>query len=176
MISDKDILQAIRRDADGGFRLLMRTYMEPVYWHVRRMVVGHEDAQDVTQETFVRAFRFLHSFSGDSSLKTWLLSIATNEALRWLGRRANVVTLSLDDTTAQLVAADTQIEGDTIEARLQRAILRLPAKQQLAFNLRYYDEMSYDDIATVLQSSSNAAKTNYHLAKEKIIQYMNQND
>ena len=176
MISDKDILQAIRRDADGGFRLLMRTYMEPVYWHVRRMVVSHEDAQDVTQETFVRVFRFIHSFSGDSSLKTWLLSIATNEALRWLGRRANVATLSLDDTTAQLVAADTQIEGDTIEARLQRAILRLPAKQQLAFNLRYYDEMSYDDIATVLQSSSNAAKTNYHLAKEKIIQYMNQND
>lgn len=176
MISDKDILQAIGRDADGGFRLLMRTYMEPVYWHVRRMVVSHEDAQDVTQETFVRAFRFIHSFSGDSSLKTWLLSIATNEALRWLGRRANVATLSLDDTTAQLVAADTQIEGDAIEARLQRTILRLPAKQQLAFNLRYYDEMSYDDIATVLQSSPNAAKTNYHLAKEKIIQYMNQND
>lgn len=176
MISDKDILQAIGRDADGGFRLLMRTYMEPIYWHVRRLVVGHEDAQDVTQETFVRAFRFLHSFSGDSSLKTWLLSIATNEALRWLGRRANVAALSLDDTTAQLVAADTQIEGDAIDARLQRAILRLPAKQQLAFNLRYYDEMSYDDIASVLQSSSNAAKTNYHLAKEKIIQYMNQND
>lgn len=176
MISDKDILQAIGRDADGGFRLLMRTYMEPVYWHVRRMVVSHEDAQDVTQETFVRVFRFIHSFSGDSSLKTWLLSIATNETLRWLGRRANVTTLSLDDTTAQLVAADTQIEGDAIEARLQRAILRLPAKQQLAFNLRYYDEMSYDDIATVLQSSPNAAKTNYHLAKEKIIQYMNQND
>lgn len=176
MISDKDILQAIGRDADGGFRLLMRTYMEPVYWHVRRMVVSLEDAQDVTQETFVRVFRFIHSFSGDSSLKTWLLSIATNEALRWLGRRANVATLSLDDTTAQLVAADTQIEGDAIEARLQRAILRLPAKQQLAFNLRYYDEMSYDDIATVLQSSPNAAKTNYHLAKEKIIQYMNQND
>ena len=176
MISDKDILQTIARNADGGFRLLMRWYMEPVYWHVRRMVVGHEDAQDVTQETFVRAFRFLHSFSGDSSLKTWLLSIATNEALRWLGLRANVASLSLDDTTAQLVAADSQIEGDAIEARLQRAILRLPAKQQLAFNLRYYDEMSYDDIATVLQSSPNAAKTNYHLAKEKIIQYMNQND
>lgn len=173
---DKDIVQAMKREPESGFRKLMGTYMQVVYWHVRRLLVSHEDAQDVTQETFVRAFRFFHSYAGDSSLKTWLLSIATNEALRWLGRRANEATLSLDDTTVQFVAADSELKGEAVEARLQRAILQLPAKQQLAFNLRYYDELSYDDIASVLQSSASAAKTNYHLAKEKIIRYMNEND
>lgn len=176
MSAEIDIVKAMQRDPQTGFRMLMAAYMQPLYWHVRRLVVGHEDAQDVVQETLVRAFRFFHRFEGDCSLKTWLFTIATNEALRWLGSKKQFDSLPLDEATANLLQADSAIEGDAIEARLQRAILNLPAKQQLAFNLRYYNEMSYEDIARVVGSSASAAKANYHFAKEKIIQYMNSND
>lgn len=179
MIGDKEIIEAMREDPERGFRQLMAGYKEAVYWHIRRLVVSHADAQDVAQETFVRVFRSFGQYGEEHSLKAWIFRIATNEALRLLGRRKNATMLSLDDVTADLLGmkSDEYYDGsDTMVARLQRAIQHLPAKQQLAFNLRYYDDLSYEEIATVAGSTAASAKMNYHLAKEKIIKYMQSND
>ena len=188
-INDKDIIRAMRQDAEKGFRLLMMSYKEPLYWHIRRLVVSHDDAQDAAQETFIRIFRSFGQYSETNSLRAWLFRIATNEALRLLGRQKrsaggrlqgkNVTMLSLDDVTADMLSAKADAyydDGDAMVARLQKAILHLPAKQQLAFNLRYYDELSYEEIAEVSGSSAASMKMNYHLAKEKIIEYMQKND
>lgn len=175
MTDDKDITLAMRENPEKGFRLLMTNYKETVYWHIRRLVVSHDDAQDVAQETFVRVFRSFSQYGEANSLRAWILRIATNEALRWLGRQKNATMFSLDDATGDMLClkADNYYDSsDTMAAQLQKAILRLPAKQQLAFNLRYYDELSYEEIATVTGSSAASAKTNYHLAKEKIVKYM----
>jgi len=179
MAEDKEIIVAMRKDAERGFRLLMASYREPVYWHIRRLVVSHDDAQDAAQETFVRVFRNFGQYSEENSFKAWIFRIATNEALRLLGRQKNATMLSLDDVTADILGAKTDDyfdNGDAIATRLQQAILHLPAKQQLAFNLRYYDELSYEEIAEVAGSSAASMKMNYHLAKEKIIEYMQKND
>lgn len=179
MTGDKEIIKAILENPEQGFRLLMASYREPLYWHIRRLVVSHADAQDVVQEAFVRVFRNFSQYSGEKSFRAWVFRIATNEALRLLGRMRNAVTLSLDDVTADMLSSKGDAyydSSDAIAARLQKAILHLPAKQQLAFNLRYYDELSYEEIAEVAGSSAASAKTNYHLAKEKIIEYMQNND
>lgn len=177
--NDKDIIYAMRKEPKKGFRLLMESYKEPVYWHIRRLVMSHDDAQDAAQEAFVRVFRSFGQYSEGNSFKAWIFRIATNEALRLLGRQKNVTMLSLDDVTADMLSSKSDgyyDDSDAIAVRLQKAILHLPAKQQLAFNLRYYDELSYDEIADVAGSSAASVKVNYHLAKEKIIEYMNKND
>ena len=179
MTNDKDIIYTMQDNAEKGFRLLMASYKEPIYWHIRRLVVNHDDAQDAAQEAFVRIFRNFSQYSEENSFRAWIFRIATNEALRLLGRQKNATMLSLDDITADLLntKADAYHDNsDAIAARLQKAILHLPAKQQLAFNLRYYDELSYEEIAEVSDSSTASAKMNYHLAKEKIIEFMNKND
>ena len=179
MTDDNQIIPLIRENAEKGFRLLMAKYKEPVYWHIRRLVVSHDDAQDATQDTFLRIFRSFSQYSGEGSLMAWILRIATNEALRLLGQNQNKATLSLDD--APLVALTMKTDdyfnyGNAEAVKLQKAITALPAKQQLAFNLRYYDDLSYKEIAAITGSTEATAKVNYHLAKEKIIKYMNSND
>ncbi len=169
-ISDKDIIAALRTDTEAGFRLLMQKYREPIYWHIRRLVVAHADAQDAAQETFVRIFRSADSYKGDTSLAAWVYRIATNEALRLIGRRHTLPTLPADDSAvADRLAADRYVDYADAEAvDMQRAILSLPPKQQVVFNLRFYDEMNYTDIAQVTGSNVAAVKMNYHLAKEKV--------
>lgn len=178
-VNDKEIIQTIREHPEQGFRKLMATYMQPVYWHIRRMVRVHADADDATQETFVRIYRSIGQYSENCSLRAWIFRISTNEALRLLGRRTGRMTLSLDDVSADVLALKQDEwfdSSDKLSAKLQRAIHTLPAKQQATFNLRYYDELSYDEIAVVTASTTAAAKANYHVAKEKIIYYMNHND
>lgn len=179
MVNDKEIIQAIRQNAEKGFRLLMVRYKESVYWHIRRLVVSHADAQDAAQEAFVRVFRNFGQYNETNSLKAWIFRIATNEALRLLGKQKGDIMLSLDEVTADML--ETKADGyfdssDAITMKLQQAILHLPAKQQLAFNLRYYDEMSYEEIAEVAGSTAASMKVSYNIAKEKIIAYMNNND
>ena len=177
--NDYEIIKAMRRNSEQGFRLLMASYREPVYWHIRRLVVSHDDAQDAAQEAFVRMFRCFEQYDEKHSLKAWIFRIATNEALRLLGRMKNATMLSLDEVTCDMLSTKADAyhnSSDAIVARLQKAIQRLPAKQQLAFNLRYYDELSYEEIAEVAGSSAASMKMNYHLAKKKIIEYMNIND
>ena len=179
MTDDREIIKAMQENPEQGFRLLMANYKEPVYWHIRRLVVNHADAQDAAQEAFVRIFRNFSQYSEENSFRAWIFRIATNEALRILVSQKSVKKLSFDDVTADILSTKADAfydSSDAIAVRLQKAILHLPAKQQLAFNLRYYDELSYEEIAEVADSSAASAKMNYHLAKEKIIEYMRKND
>lgn len=173
-----NILSAISTDPNAGMRRLMKTYGESIYWHIRRLVVDHEDAQDATQETFIRAFRSLPTFRGDCKLATWLYRIATNEALRIVSaRRAEEISIDSTETGAELLAADSFVDY-TNEAgvRLQKAVLTLPPKQQLAFYLRYYDDMSFAEMAQVASSTPDSMKMSYSLAKEKIRRYIETHD
>ncbi len=179
MTDDNHIIPLIRENTEKGFRLLMAKYKEPVYWHIRRLVVSHADAQDATQDTFLRIFRSFSQYSGEGSFKAWIFRIASNEALRLLGRNQGKATLSLDESpqvTLTMKADEYFDYGNTEAIKLQKAITALPAKQQLAFNLRYYDDLSYKEIAVVTGSTEATVKANYHFAKEKIIKYMNSND
>lgn len=176
MINDTDIINAVRRDPENGFRILMKEKWESVYWHIRRLVIHHNDAQDATQETFIRLFRSFDKFKGDSSLKVWIYRIATNEALRLIGKRRNDI-ISIDDdnvSNVRMIADAEYVNYADVEAvKLQNAILSLPPKQQLTFNMRYYDELEYDEIARIIESTPSSVKASYHIAKEKIIKYMN---
>ena len=177
-LNDADIVSALKENAENGFRMLMAKYKGTVYWHIRRLVVLHDDAQDATQETFIRVFRSFRQFKGECSFCAWIYRIATNEALRILERRQGE-RLSLDDLETGMcnLMADEYVDYSDLEAvKLQQAILSLPTKQQLAFNLRYYDELEYDEIAAITGSTAASVKANYHLAKEKIIKYMNSTD
>lgn len=177
MIDDAEIINAIRRDSEYGFRVLMKERWESVYWHIRRLVIHHSDAQDATQETFIRIFRSFDKFKGDSSLKVWIYRIATNEALRLIGRRRDNIIYIEDNESPEIrmIADGEYVNYEDIEAvRLQNAILSLPTKQQLTFNLRYYDELDYEEIARIIGSTPSSVKASYHIAKEKIVKYMNE--
>ena len=172
---DKDILSILQRNSEKGFRLLMGKYQEPIYWHIRRLVVSHDDAQDATQETFVRVFRNLGQVKKKDSFAAWIYRIATNEAFRILdARKAETMDLDASQENIKSLMADEYVDYSDLETvRLQEAILSLPPKQQLPFNLRYYDELGYEDIAGIIGATAASAKANYHIAKEKIIEYMN---
>ena len=179
MDKDSDIIKTIQTQPEEGFRMLLQRYQQPVYWHVRRMVVAHDDAEDATQETFLRVFRSFAQYDEHLSLAAWIFRIATNEALRILGKRKGEAQVSLDEASDDLfdLKADDYVDYSHAEAvKLQKAILSLPAKQQIAFNLRYYDDMSYYDIALVTGSTAANVKANYHIAKEKIVNYLKTND
>lgn len=169
-IADNDIIAEMRRQPEQGFRLLMRKYREPVYWHIRRMVVTHADAQDAAQETFVRIFKSMDSYRGNTSFAAWIYRIATNEALRLISKRHDNVDMEREGTNLlDQMPADNYINiADTEAVNMQRAILALPPKQQVVFNMRFYDEMEYGDIAAATDSSVAAVKMNFHLAKEKV--------
>lgn len=169
-IADNDIIAEMRRQPEQGFRLLMRKYREPVYWHIRRLVVTHADAQDAAQEAFVRIFKSMDSYRGNTSFAAWIYRIATNEALRLISRRHDNVDMEREGTNLlDQMPADNYINiADTEAVNMQRAILALPPKQQVVFNMRFYDEMEYGDIAAATDSSVAAVKMNFHLAKEKV--------
>ncbi|MGO5201173.1 RNA polymerase sigma factor [Prevotellaceae bacterium LCP21S3_C11] len=177
-INDNGIIDTLKESPERGFRMLMMKYQEPLYWHIRRLVVSHDDAQDAAQETFVRIYRSFDQYRGDCSFRSWIYRIATNEALRIISkRRQEVVSLESAATGVQFIAGDNYIDyDDKVAVKLQKAILTLPPKQQLAFNLRYYDELAFDEIARIADSTPSSIKANYHVAKEKIVKYMNSND
>ncbi len=173
---DDEILLLLRsnKTKDKGFSLLMDKYKERIYWHIRRVVISHEDAQDIMQETFINVYRFCGHFVGNSKLYTWLYRIATNECIRFFHSRKISFT-SYDQMSEMLVDKlheETMECEDVILIKFQEAILTLPEKQRLVFNLRYYDELSYEEIAQILDSSVGTLKTNYHYANEKIKEYM----
>lgn len=172
--NDKNMIYAMREDAERGFRLLMQSYKEPLYWHIRRLVVSHDDAQDAAQEAFIRIYRSFSQFNEAKSLRAWLFRIATNEALRLIERR-RAGTMPIEKVFD--MQADSYTDYSDLETvRLQKAILQLPPKQQLVFNLRYYDEMDYDEIAQIADTTAASVKASYHVAKEKIIKFMTSND
>lgn len=168
----------MRRNPESGIRMVMQKYGEPVYWHARRLLVSHDDAQDAVQETFIKVYRSFHSLKEAKALRSWIYRIATNEALRFIERNKTprLLTESIDDSATDIAATDYTDYTDLEAVKLQKAILSLPPKQQATFNMRYYDEMEYQQIAEAMETTVSTVKVNYHLAKEKIIKYMNSND
>ena len=175
MINENKIREACASNRERGFKMLMDSFQVPIYNYIRRLVVSHEDAEDVLQEVFIRVFRHLDQFRNESSLSTWIYRIATNECLRLLNSRKEEV-ISAEDVQEELMsklkASDYVDYEDELAVKFQEAILTLPEKQRIVFNLRYYDELEYEDIARVLDSKVETLKVNYHYAKDKIKKYI----
>lgn len=156
---------------DQAFVLLMRTYKERLYWHIRKMVIDHDDTDDLLQNVFIKAWKGLAGFRADAGLYTWLYRIATNECLSFLSSKRRRLFLPIGDISDELLdklAAAAPMQGDQINYRLQQAVLKLPDKQRLVFNMKYYDDMTYDEIAAVVGTSVGALKASYHHAVKKI--------
>ncbi len=176
-VTEQEALLQMLKDPqqrEKGFRQLTKQYGESLYWHIRRIVVGHDDAEDALQETFIKVLGSISQFRGDGKLTTWLYSIATREALTLLRRKTHIFQ-SIDDLAPTLqsqMIAETPMNSDDVEVTFQQALLTLPTQQRIAFNLRYYDEMSYEEIAHITGKNANTLKVNYHLATEKIKTYI----
>lgn len=172
-VSDEQIMELMRSEHtfERGFKLLMAQYRERLYWHIRRMVQVHDDADDVLQNTFIKAYRGISQFEGKSKLYTWLYRIATNEAITHLQQKMRLASSSLDDGNqpwAQHLKADDWFDGDDLQTKLQWAIAQLPDKQKQVFNLRYYEEMPYEEMSQLLNTSVGALKASFHHAVKKI--------
>jgi RNA polymerase sigma-70 factor (ECF subfamily) len=157
---------------EEAFRLLLKKYQQKIYWHVRRMVIDHDDADDVVQDIFVKVWKNLGNFREDSQLYTWLYRIATNECITFLNKKKQKQNVSLDDDTtaylAETLADGNYFNGDRAQMKLQQALLTLPEKQKLVFNMKYFEDMKYEEISEVLGTSVGALKASYHLAVKKI--------
>jgi len=168
---DQQITTALKKaeTQNQGFQLLMDTYQERLYWHIRRMVTSHEDANDVIQNCFIKVFRGFHNFKGDAKLYTWLYRIATNECLTFLSKKKKHRSEELDkNSLSKSLQADPYFDGTTIQLLLQEAISTLPEKQRSVFNMRYFDNFSYQDIAEITGTTVGGLKASYHLAVKKV--------
>ena len=179
MIDEKALYKQLHDAStkEAAFTRLVREYQEPLYWQIRRMVVVHDDADDVLQNTFIKAWSAIDSFRGESRLQTWLFRIAINESLNHLAKKKQ--TLSLDQTEgsiAYMLASDSYFDGDEVQQQFQTAISTLPDKQRLVFNLKYFDEMKYEDMSDLLGTSIGALKASYHHAVKKISSFFENND
>jgi RNA polymerase sigma factor (sigma-70 family) len=177
IIHDAELLIQFRNPdtKEKAFTAIIKKYQEKLYWHIRRMVVEHEDANDVLQNVFIRVWNGLENFREDSQLYTWLYRVATNECLSFLDQQKRKSALPLDESESGLsnkVVADKYFDANKLEWKLQLAIQQLPEKQRLVFNLRYYDEMPYEEMSRVLDTSEGALKASYHHAVKKIEDYI----
>lgn len=175
-ISDQEILHEFQQgNKEQAFTHLMKKYQEKIYWHIRRIVVSHEDANDVIQNTFIKVWNHIDQFRADAKLYTWLYRIATNESLSFLEQRKKASVVDFDDVKHDLsesITAEKEFDARKAEWKLQLAIQQLPDKQRAVFNLRYYDEMSYEEISEVLNTSVGALKASYHHAAKKIEDFL----
>ena len=178
-IKDAEIIAMMseERSREKGLRTLMDAYQSRLYWHIRRLIVDHDLAQDVLQETFIKTYQNFHQFKQDSQLYTWLYRIATNESLQQLNKlkRMQKTDEDADYHMQNLVADNVEVDGDEIQLLLQKAIQSLPEKQKLVFTMRYYDDLPYEELSKILDMSVGTLKTNYHYAKQKIEDYIKEN-
>jgi RNA polymerase sigma factor (sigma-70 family) len=174
---DKELLYLFRdpETKESAFTAILKKYQEKLYWHIRRMVVDHDDTNDVLQNMFIKVWKGLENFREDSQLYTWLYRIATNESLTFLEQQKKRASTSLSDVETGLenkLKADTNFDANRLEWKLQLAIQKLPEKQRVVFNLRYYDEMPYEEMSRVLETSEGALKASYHHAAKKIEEFI----
>ncbi|MDP4269543.1 MAG: sigma-70 family RNA polymerase sigma factor [Bacteroidota bacterium] len=158
-----------------AFAKVVARYSEKLYWQIRKMVISHDDTDDVLQNTFMKAWVNIESFRGESKLSTWLYRIAINESITFLNKQNSHGTVEMDDTESYLankLESDDWFDGDELQMKLQKAILRLPEKQRLVFNMRYFDEMKYEEMSDILGTSVGALKASYHHAAKKIEDFM----
>lgn len=176
---DEAIISMMQQETtrEKGLRLLMDAYQSRLYWHIRRLVVDHDVSQDVLQETFIKAYQNFHQFKQDSQLYTWLYRIATNEGLQQLNKMKKMQKSEQEAEyyLQNLVADNAAHDADEIQILLQKAIQTLPEKQKLVFTMRYYDEIPYEEMSSILEMSVGTLKTNYHYAKQKIEDYITNN-
>lgn len=176
-LSDTELLVQFRNPLtkEKAYTVIIKRYQEKLYWHLRRMVVDHEDANDVLQNVFIRVWNGLQNFREDSQLYTWLYRVATNECLTFLEQQKKKKALSIDEVESGLenkIKADQNFDANRLEWKLQLAIQQLPEKQRIVFQLRYYDEMPYEEMSRVLETSEGALKASYHHAVKKIEDYI----
>lgn len=174
---DKELIAQFRDEytKNSAFSLILKKYQKKIYWHVRRIVIDHDDADDVTQNTFIKVWENLGGFREDSKLYTWMFRVATNEALLFLNKKRSKQMLSMDDIDSDLsetLQSGTYFNGNAAELKLQSAILTLPKKQRLVFNMKYYDALKYDEIEEILGTSVGALKASYHHAVKKIEEFL----
>lgn len=172
-VSDTEILSKFQdeKTRNEAFNLLLKKYQQKIYWHVRRMVIDHDDADDLVQDVFIKIWKNLPGFRSDAQLYTWMYRIATNECITFLNKKKQKNNISLDDVSYELaesLADSTYLSGDKVQLKLQQALLTLPDKQRLVFNMKYYDDMKYEEISEVLGTSVGALKASFHLAVKKI--------
>jgi len=173
MQEDQEIIDGLKskNGREPAFRALVSKYKERLYWHIRKIVINHDDADDTLQNTFIKVWNSIDSFREESGLYTWLYRIATNEAVTCLNQAKKRSVPGLDDVGKYLIGAlrsDPYFDGDEVQLRLQEAIATLPEKQRLVFNMRYFDDMKYQDMAEILETSVGALKASYHHAAKKI--------
>ncbi len=178
-ITDAEIIAMMQeeRSQEKGLRVLMDTYQNRLYWHIRRLIVDHDLAQDVLQDTFIKVYQNFHQFKQESKLYTWLYRIATNEALQQLNKlkRMNRTDEDPEYHLVNMVADNASAEANEIQVLLHQAIQTLPEKQKLVFTMRYYDDLPYEEISNIVEMSVGTLKTNYHYAKQKIETYIKEN-
>lgn len=169
--TDEDILIQKLRDPKTRretFSELVKAYSEPLYWHIRRMVLSHDDANDLLQNTFVKAWTGLDGFLGNAKVLTWLFRIATNESITFINRQSSIGSMEEAETITSQLQSDEYFDGDDLQVRLQTAIQTLPPKQRMIFNMKYFEEMKYEEISSILGTSIGALKASYHLAVQKV--------
>jgi RNA polymerase sigma factor (sigma-70 family) len=178
---DEEILSKFRdeKTRNEAFNLLLKKYQQKIYWHVRRMVIDHDDADDIVQDVFIKIWKNLPGFRNDAQLYTWMYRIATNECITFLNKKKQKNNISLDDVDFELadtLSSSDQFTGDQIQKKLQEAILTLPDKQRLVFNMKYFDDMKYEEMSEVLGTSVGALKASFHLAVKKIEAFVTNSD
>ncbi len=164
--------------AEAAFKELVSLYKERLYWHIRNMVKDHDDTHDVLQNTFLKIYRNINKFKGESQLFSWMYRIATNEAITFINKKAKRLQINSQELQDHLISSlesDVYFEGDEIQLKLQRAIASLPAKQQQVFNMKYFEELKYREIAEILETSEGALKASYHIAVKKIEEHLKNN-
>jgi RNA polymerase sigma factor (sigma-70 family) len=177
--SDKELMGLFRKpeSRELAFNLIVRQYQEKLYWHIRKLIIDHNDTDDTLQNTFIKVWSGLKNFREDSGLYTWLYRIATNEALTFLKNKKRRFLLPLIDVEKQLANSlvnDPYFNGDELQLKLQKALLTLPEKQRLVFNMKYFDEMKYEEMAEILTTSVGALKASFHHAVKKIEKYISE--
>ncbi|MER3376658.1 MAG: RNA polymerase sigma factor [Allomuricauda sp.] len=177
MIAEEALVNELKQKESQAkaFEVLVNTYKERLYWHIRRIVLDHDDADDVLQNTFIKVYKNIDGFKGESKLYSWMYRIATNESLTFLKQKSRKMGVSDEELKNRMVEnlqADVYFEGDEIQLKLQKALATLPDKQKLVFTMKYFQEMKYDGISEVLETSVGALKTSYHLAVKKIEAYL----
>ena len=181
MIDDDKILEDLRnpQTVRKGFSNLVSEYSERLYWQIRKLVLSHDDANDILQEVFIKAWTNIDNFRGDAKLSTWLYRIAINESITFLNKRRNQNNISIDDDNSFLIhtlESDEYFDGDEAKLLLQKAMLELPEKQRLVFQMKYFDEMKYDDMSEILGTSVGALKASFHHAVKKVEKFLSEHN
>jgi RNA polymerase sigma factor (sigma-70 family) len=176
-VEDSEILEKFSniKTRDEAFNLLLNKYQQKIYWHIRRLVIDHDDTDDLVQDVFIKVWKNLENFRSDSQLYTWIYRIATNESITFLNKQKQRNNTPLDEVSSELeetLVASSYFDGDKIQMKLQKALLTLPEKQRLIFNMKYFDDLKYEEIAAITGTSVGALKASFHIAVKKVETFM----